>query len=208
VKPIHLNLASRPYRAYRPVYAAVVALSVLTALLMLENIETYYRYKNETRGTSAKIEKIEAETQHERQREEMAQQRIKGLDLTRLSKQTKFVNAQLAQRAFSWSTLLDELESVLADDVRIISIAPGFTETREVKLALTFQTTSADGMLTTINRMNADPQFRDPFPGNESQIEGGYQFDLNVLYTPPAIPAGGGDEVVRTASPASRRGSR
>jgi type IV pilus assembly protein PilN len=199
VKPIHLNLASRPYRDYRPVYAAVVVLSVLTALLMLENIDTYYRYKHETRGTSAKIEKIEADTQQERQREEIAQQRLKGLDLARLSAQTKYVNAQLSQRAFSWSTLLDELESVLADDVRILSISPGFTETRDVRLSVTFQTKSADGMLTTINQMNADPQFKDPFPSNETQVEGGYQFNLNVLYTPPALTADG-DSVVRTAN--------
>jgi hypothetical protein len=200
VKPIHLNLAARPYRDYKPVYAVVVLLSVVTAMLALENVETYYRYKHETRGTSAKIEKVEAETAQERQREEMAQQRIKGLDLARLGAQTKYVNAQLAQRAFSWSTLLDELESVLTDDVRIVSIAPGFTETREVLLSIVFQTKSADGMLTTINRMNADPQFKDPFPSTESQIqEGGYQFTLSVGYTPPAGPAAGDDGVVRAA---------
>ena len=43
MKPIHLNLASRPYRDYRPVYAVVVLLSLATAFLMLNNIETYYR---------------------------------------------------------------------------------------------------------------------------------------------------------------------
>ena len=31
VKPIHLNLASRPYRDYRPVYAVVVLMSLLIA---------------------------------------------------------------------------------------------------------------------------------------------------------------------------------
>ena len=39
MKPIHLNLAARPFRDYRPVYAAVVAISLLTAFLMLNNIE-------------------------------------------------------------------------------------------------------------------------------------------------------------------------
>ena len=41
MKPLHLNLASRPYRDYRPVYAAVVAMSLVTAFLMLNNVETY-----------------------------------------------------------------------------------------------------------------------------------------------------------------------
>jgi hypothetical protein len=43
VKPIHLNLAARPYRDYRPVYAVVVLLSLLTAFLMLNNVESNYR---------------------------------------------------------------------------------------------------------------------------------------------------------------------
>ena len=55
MKPIHLNLASRPYRDYRPVYAVVVVLSLLTAFLMLNNIETYYRYIRETNAANLLI---------------------------------------------------------------------------------------------------------------------------------------------------------
>ncbi|HYH10058.1 MAG TPA: hypothetical protein VEK11_23615 [Thermoanaerobaculia bacterium] len=187
MKPIHLNLASRPYRDYRPVYAAVVVLSLLTAFLMLNNVETYYRYTHETRNTRAKIASIEAQTRQERQSDATAQQRLKGLDLARLDAQTKFVNARLAQRAFSWSGLLDELESVLADDVRLLTIAPAFTEEGPIILSLRFEAKQANGMVETINRMHADPQFRNPFPANERRIEGGgYAFDLTVNYLPVA----------------------
>jgi type IV pilus assembly protein PilN len=187
VKPLHLNLASRPYRDYRPVYAAVVLMSLLAAFLMLNNVETYYRYTRETRTTRAKIAAIEAQTQQERQRGESVQQRIKGLDLNRLGAQTKFVNAKLAERAFSWSSLLDELESVLSNDVRVMSVSPTFTEDGNIELSLEFVSKSGDGMIRTINRMHADPQFRNPFPSRQSAIEGGaYTFDLKVQYVPPA----------------------
>ena len=43
MKPLHLNLASRPYRDYRPVYATVVVMSLVTAFLMLYPVETGYR---------------------------------------------------------------------------------------------------------------------------------------------------------------------
>jgi hypothetical protein len=189
VKPLHLNLASRPYRDYRPVYAVVVAMSLITAFLMLNNVETYYRYTRDTRSTRAKIASIEAQTQQEREREQSVQRRIKGLDLARLSAQTSFVNAKLAERAFSWSTLLDELESVLVDDVRLVSVAPSF-DAGGIQLSLDFVSKSADGMIKTINRMHADPQFRNPFPGSQSVIEGGYSFNLTVQYLPPPISTG------------------
>lgn len=187
MKPIHLNLAARPYRDYRPVYAAVVVLSLLTALLMLNNIETYYRYIHETEATRAQIARVEAQVRTERQKEEAAKQRVKGLDLARLDQQTRFINAKLAERAFSWSRLLDELESVLADDVRLLSVTPTFLPEGPIELSLEFEAKSGDGMITTINRMNADPAFADAFPRSETVDEGGtYRFTLSAKYRPNA----------------------
>ncbi len=192
MKPLHLNLASRPYRDYRPVYAVVVVMSLIAAFLMLNNVETYYRYTRETHSTRTKIASIEAQTVKEREREAAVQQRIKGLDLARLAAQTKFVNTKLAERAFSWSALLDELESVLADDVRLLAVAPRFAPDGNIILSLDFVSKSADGMIKTINRMHADPQFRNPFPSSQTQLpEGaGYSFALTVQYVQPPMSGG------------------
>ena len=86
--------------------------------------------------------------------------------------------------------LLDELESVLDDDVRLISVAPRFGERGKVTLALSFQSKSAEGMINTINRMNADPQFRNPFPNNQTEEESGFSFALTVEYVPAPVSAG------------------
>ena len=185
MKPIHLNLAARPYRDYRPVYGVVVVLSLLTAFLMLNNVETYYRYVHETQATRARIAQVEEQTRVEARHEEAARNRLKGLDLSRLDEQTRFINAKLAERAFSWSRLLDELESILADDVRLLSVSPSFSDDGRIALGLSFQAKSADGMITTINRMNADPQFADAFPSTESKDDAGiYSFNLTAIYLP------------------------
>ena len=195
MKPIHLNLASRPYRDYRPVYAVVVLMSLLAAFLMLNNIETYYRYIHDTKNIRAKIAGVEAQTQRERQLEASVQQQLANIDLRRLDAQTKFVNSKLEERAFSWSILLDELESVLADDVRLVSVSPSFDDDGTIQLSLVFQSKSADGLTTTINRMNGDPQFRNPFPKSESVVEGiGWMFTLDVEYLPTV--AGGAKTAV------------
>ncbi|MGZ5431499.1 MAG: hypothetical protein ACXWH7_01130 [Thermoanaerobaculia bacterium] len=187
MKPIHLNLAARPYRDYRPVYAVVVVLSLLTAFLMLNNIETYYRYIHETQSTRAKIAQVEAQGRIERQKEGIARQRVAGLDLSKIEQQTRFINAKLAERAFSWSRLLDGLESILTDDVRLVSVSPDFSETGPIGLQMNFQSKSGDGMITTINRMNADPQFVGAFPSSETvRDDGTYEFQLTAQYLPDA----------------------
>jgi hypothetical protein len=187
LKPIHLNLAARPYRDYRPVYAAVVVLSLLTAFLMLNNIETYYRYTHETRTTRAKIAEVEGKIRVEKQRQETAERQLATIDLAMLDAKTRFINAKLSERAFSWSTLLDELESVIAQDVRLTTVSPQFASDGTIRLKLNLESKSPDGMITTINRMNGDPQFRDVFPSREDSSEGGgIAFDLSAVYIPPA----------------------
>jgi hypothetical protein len=41
-------------------------------------------------------------------------------------------------------------------------------------------------MITTINRMNLDPQFSDAFPTTETQDENGFTFILAAKYRPDA----------------------
>jgi len=187
VKPLHLNLADRPYRDYRPLYAVVVVTSILIALMLLNNIETGYRYVRETRTTREKIARIESQIDAENQRTEASNQRLRGVNVKQLSEQAQFVNARLAERAFSWSELLDRLERVLPDDVRIESVAPGFGKTGIVHLTMQGSAKTGDGMTRTIDRLNHDPHFANPFPTAEDRTDNGYKFGIGVDYR-PSIP--------------------
>ena len=184
MKPLHLNLAGRPYRDYRPLYAVVVVTSILIAVMLLNNIETGYRYVRETRTTRDKIGQIENQIDAENRKTDEANQRLRGVNIKQLSEQTQFVNSQLAERAFSWSELLDRLERVLPDDVRIESISPTFGKTGIVRLSLQAASKSSDGMTRTIDRLNHDPRFANPFPSAELRADTGWNFGLTVDYRP------------------------
>ncbi|HUP50314.1 MAG TPA: hypothetical protein VNA04_16170 [Thermoanaerobaculia bacterium] len=187
MKPIHLNLAARPFRDYRPLYAVIVAASLLIAFLMLNNIDTYYRYVRETEATRQEIAAIEAEVEQERRLADVAANQMRTIDLETLSSQTRFINAQLAERAFSWSEVLDRLENVLPNNVRITSIVPSFSESGLVTLRLRCSAKTADGMVILIDRFNASPHFMNPFPGSDQAAPDGYRFELSVDYK-PSIP--------------------
>lgn len=189
MKPIHLNLAARPYRDYRPLYAVVVAASLLIAFLMLNNIDTYYRYVRETRTTREEIETLERQIRAERARTEVAANQIASIDLEALGQQTRFINSRLAERAFSWSELLERLETVLPRDVRLISIAPSFSDDGTVKLSLMCEAKTPDGMVMTIDRFNSSTHFANAFPGSDSSSDSGHRFNLTVNYR-PSIPRG------------------
>jgi len=184
VKPLHLNLAGRPYRDYRPLYAVVVVTSILIAIMLLNNIETGYRYVRDTRTTRDKIAQVDSQTDAENRRTEDAYQRLRGVNVKLLSDQAQFVNARLAERAFSWSELLDRLERVLPDDVRIESISPSFAKNGIVHLAMQGLAKNGDGMTRTIDRLNRDPHFASPFPTSENRTDRGFEFGIGVDYRP------------------------
>ena len=184
MKPLHLNLAGRPYRDYRPLYAVVVATSILIAIMLLNNIETGYRYVRDTRTTRDKIAQVDSQTDAENRRTEDAYQRLRGVNVKLLSDQAQFVNARLAERAFSWSELLDRLERVLPDDVRIESISPSFAKNGIVHLAMQGLAKNGDGMTRTIDRLNRDPHFASPFPTSENRTDRGFEFGIGVDYRP------------------------
>jgi hypothetical protein len=184
VKPIHLNLAARPFRDYRPVYAAVVVMALLTAFLALNNVDTFLRYRTETKTTRANIAKLEEQVADEQHRTESFAQRLRGFDLKLLASQTEFANAQLAERAFSWSELLDRLEKVLPPDVRLQSVSPSFEKDGLVHLSMTCIGKTGEDLTATINRFNGDQHFANAFPATEAILGTEYHFTLGVDYRP------------------------
>lgn len=188
MRPIHLNLAARPYRDYRPVYAAVVVLSLLIAFLMLNNIDTYYRYVRDTRSTRAKIASLDRQADAEQARAQAADAQLRGIDLAALDQDVHFINNRLAQRAFSWSELLDRLERVLPNNIRIRSISPSFDKSGMVHLELACDAKDAGGTIEAIDRFNHDPHFANPFPHSDAQsTASSYMLSIGVDYK-PSIP--------------------
>ena len=184
MKPIHLNLAARPYRDERPFIAVVVVSSLLIAFLTLMNFDAWYRYRNETRSTRAKIATLEQQTEQEQQRTQALNQKLRNVDVKRLALQTQFANARLAERGFSWSELLDHLERVLPDYVRIENINPSFRPDGMVGLSMQCTARDSDGLVKTMNQLNADPHFSNPFPNGEDHTDQGYRFAIHVDYRP------------------------
>ena len=184
MKPIHLNLAAKPYRDTRP-YIAVMAVGwLLVALMALNNVDTWYRYQHDTKTTREEIAALERQTDVEKKKLQVSEQRLRSVNVKLMTVQTQYVNTVLAERAFSWSELLDRLERVLPNDVRLVSISPSFNKNGLVHLSLVCVGKSSNSMLVMIDRLNADGHFFQPFPGSEDNVGNAYNFNIAVDFQP------------------------
>lgn len=184
MKPLHLNLAAKPYRDYRP-YIAVMAIGwLLVAVMALNNLDTWYRYQHDTKTTRDEIDALQRQTELEQKKLQTTELKLRGVNVALMSKQTEYVNSVLAERAFSWSELLDRMERVLPDDVRLISISPSFNKSGLVHLSLSCVGKSGTSMVATLDRLNADPHFSRPFPTSESNRGADWDFGIGVDFRP------------------------
>lgn len=186
MRTIHLNLAAEPYRDVRPVWATIAALGAVTLFLLVYNVATGYRYFVETKETRARIGALDVETGTEQKRAADMASVLKTVDLKSLNSQTRFINNQILARSFSWSNLLDQLETVIPNDVRLTSLSPSVQKDGTIQLSLVCSAKTPDGMIRLLNRLFGDPHFSRAFPSAEQTdpATGITTFNVTVQYIP------------------------
>jgi type IV pilus assembly protein PilN len=185
VRTLHLNLASRPYRNYRPVWLVAAVLAVASAIFLVNNAQTAYHYFVNTKTTRGEIDRLQKESTEESRKAKQIQDQIRRFDRKALNSQSKFINAQIAERAFSWSELLDQLERVVPSDVRLVSLDPSISADGTTHLRMTCLAKSPSALPSLIQRLQGDPHFERPFPQSEVTREDGLQqFTIEADYRP------------------------
>jgi len=187
MKTIHLNLASRPYRDYRTLYALLGVAGLVALVLMVYNVMTAYRYLVDTREMRAEITALDEEAARERTMAETMEQRIASIDAASLDEQARFINLQIRERTFSWSTMMSRLESLLPGDVRLISLNPSVEEDGAIRVTLQCVSRRQDGLVVLLDRLYANPAFKSSFPSNDTiEGDGLHRITIETTYLPSA----------------------
>jgi Tfp pilus assembly protein PilN len=209
MKPIEINLASRPFVNEQPVIRTSVLLWILGLALLALNVTLYYKHI-EGKGEQRQLLR---EADDRLVEETVAIDRLRGelerLDLELQNEQVSFLNSQIAQRIFSWSALFDRLAEVVPAAIQMRGISPRImaadsadhrsrlTDPADevVKVDLQGTSRSPEAVLELVDALFAHPSFFDPDLTRESFAEGqADNFVLSVVYLPTRD---GGEEPLR-----------
>jgi type IV pilus assembly protein PilN len=133
---ISVNLATRPFVELRPLFAklrlAVVGLALLaTGLVFWLHALTAKEHSAEAQMNALKARTLQF--QQERQRNEARMRQPQNMAVLERS---QFLNALFAQKSFSWTAVMMDLERVLPAGVQVTSIEPATTKSGDVNIRL------------------------------------------------------------------------
>lgn len=229
---ISVNLATRPFIEMRPLYArlriAAMALAGLAVVLgLLLHTLSAKRQAGETHMNALKLKT--QQFQQERQRNESRMRQPQNMAVLERS---QFLNAVFAQKSFSWTAVMMDLERVLPAGVQVASIEPTTSKTGEVSIRLRV-IGERERAVDLVRNLEKSQRFVSPrLAGESAQTQeghgaqasqasiagpGGVEFEIYSGYNPLPLPvakstktasSGEGAKPSNAVQPASRPARR
>lgn len=125
-----LNLASRGYVNRRALFLGYFLLAALLILLLLLLANSFYRLHVYNSQISAHLEEINRDLGLQGS----ATEEVTSPAYLQLQERVSYANQLIAKDSFRWTALLDQLEEVVPDGVKIRSIQPDYRQ-RGLKIA-------------------------------------------------------------------------
>ena len=185
--PYHdLNLSARPYRNYRTFLIIRAVLYGLTLGISWVNFGNIARKLTLTEATKTRIHKLEGEINALRTENQRISESLGEMNFKQIGGTAGVINGLLAQRAFSWSRILETLEKTLPDNVRLTFLGTSADQNGTLVLHLACISSSREGMIRTVESLQGDPALADVVPlyyqDQETGTPLGVKFDVEARY--------------------------
>lgn len=154
MKPIRINLASRPLRNRRLFVLASAGLGLAALLVFLLGVLVLSRFALKIRAVRSELSRVNEAIQSA-QRERSKSQAMVQEAMKRDKGILDFVNGVIFEKTFSWSEFLSRLEEGLPDSSFVLSLAPVAVESRRVQFRLKVATAGLDDQVALINNLLA-----------------------------------------------------
>jgi hypothetical protein len=180
---LRTNLSTRPFYNLRAVQLMLGALAVLVIAVTVFNAIQIVRLTASQRTLGAKASEAEAEAVRLRREATRISSQIDPTELETVAAAAREANAIIDRRAFSWTTLWEQLERTLPADVRIVSVRPRVETDGSMIVGISVQARRAEDLDAFIQALELTGGFRNVLSIREqtsdeglieSIVEGGY----------------------------------
>jgi type IV pilus assembly protein PilN len=217
---ISINLATHPFVELRPLFARLrLTMAVLAVTAIGLGIGLHFLGQRE-QAAQDQMDALKAQTlavQTERQTNE---RRMREPQNRAVLERSRFLNALFAEKSFSWTSVMMDLERVLPAGVQVTSIEPAMTAEGDVNIHMRVSG-ERDREVDLVRNLEHSQRFLAPRLVNETAqtqpgsatpvafgVAGGVEFDILSGYNPLALPAKDAAKDSTPATPDSAGGGR
>jgi Tfp pilus assembly protein PilN len=202
---LDINLASQPYEDAQQFWmrwgTAVGAVGVVTLILLTLTITGWF---NARRDHVAMAQKRALIAERDQKRAEA--EATLNLPQNRNTRDTsQFLNQLIERKAFSWTRVLESLETVMPPRVHLMSISPGLDEDNQLSLKMTVAGDSRERALELARHMEESRRFVQTNITSERTTQSNTgdteQFDIVAIYVPETLA----DVAAKNAQPAETK---
>ncbi|MBP1634292.1 MAG: hypothetical protein H6Q10_866 [Acidobacteria bacterium] len=192
---LRTNLATRPFYDIRRFHAVLALAALLVAAFTAYNAWELVALTRRDAALGSAIRRSDATAAQLRQDAARARASIDQKRLEAVLEASHEANGLIDRRVFSWTGLLNQLETTLPAGVRIRSIKPVSAE-GELHIELVVLAQRAEDVEAFVEKLQATRAFQDVFTRSENaQDDGTLEVLLAGRYAgltapPPASPAG------------------
>jgi Tfp pilus assembly protein PilN len=187
-----LDFARRPFRDERPALLVASLAFLGAALLFVGNVQQYRDFHRDIGGTGRQIEFLQDRLKKATREAEQSRAALNSFKVSALAQESRGLLRIVAERRFSWTTLLVRLERTLPPEVRVIRLTPSFDDEGATRLSIALIGKDAESVVRTIAAFARDPAFNAVALHTESTPEKGvpegHLFNVTVTYRPVGKP--------------------
>jgi type IV pilus assembly protein PilN len=200
---ISVNLATRPFVELRPLFARL-RIAIVTLLLLAVGLAFWlHTLTQKARAAEAQMNALKTKTLEYQQERQQNEARMRQPQNKAVLERSQFLNALFAQKSFSWTAVMMDLERVLPAGVQVTSIEPATTKSGDVTIRLKVSG-DRDRAVQLIRNLEQSQRFVAPrLAGEAAQVQdaqhanasptgpasGAVEFDILSGYNPlPPVP--------------------
>ncbi|NYF52940.1 PilN domain-containing protein [Tunturiibacter gelidoferens] len=193
---ISVNLANRPFIELRPLFAKLRLAMVVLALLAVGLGFALHSLNAKARVAQAQMDALKAKTQRYQNERQANEARMHQPQNMAVLERSRFLNQMFAEKSFSWTAVMMDLEKVLPVGVQVTSIDPAITKEGDVNIRLRVSG-DRDKAVQLVRNLETSQRFLSPRlaseqaqtqEGNRSAaqvtVPGAVQFDVLSGYNP------------------------
>ena len=185
---LDLNLATRPFPAYRLINIALIL--ILAGLLVLSGWQAigfrrFSRLAHALQPTETDA-RVEAESLGKRVAD--VESRLDRPEATAKLNEIGFLNHLITRKSLHWTRLFADLEEMVPNDVHLVSLTPDVAATGVIKLQIELKGRSINDISEFIHRLEKSPLFQTITVSNEQKLVSPGVNDIDIRLTAVYLP--------------------